>query len=95
MPKTENKTRKTKKVNFTYPAPDAMRVFIAGDFNGWDPAKNPMMKNKNGMWKTTLGLLPGTYQYRFFVDGTWQNSPTCTSLVKKEVGTFNCLLEVI
>ena len=95
MPGTTNKAQRAKKVSLTCPAPDTMRVFVAGDFNGWDPAKNPMKKNKNVMWKTILGLLPGTYQHRFFVDGTWQNSPACTSLVKNELGMYNCLLEVI
>lgn len=95
MPGTTKKAQRTKKVSLTCPAPDAMRVFVAGDFNGWDPAKNPMKKYKNGMWKTTLGLLPGTYQYRFFVDGTWQNSPACSSLVRNDFGTFNSLLVVI
>ncbi len=94
MPGTTNKAQRAKKVSLTCPAPDTC-VYLLREISTGGTCEEPDEKNKNGMWKTILGLLPGTYQHRFFVDGTWQNSPACTSLVKNELGTYNCLLEVI
>ena len=86
--------QKRKKVNFSFLAPQAERVFIAGDFNAWDTTSHPMKKDKKGLWKVSLNLAPGLYQYKFFVDGDWQNDPNCISLVENQFGTFNSLLGV-
>jgi 1,4-alpha-glucan branching enzyme len=83
-----------KKVNLNLLAPDAKSVFLAGDFNDWDTTDQPMKKNKNGVWKASLDLVSGIYQYRFFVDGSWQNDPDCSRLVENQFGTFNCVIEV-
>ena len=32
-------------------APAAEKMSLIGDFNGWDPSKNPMKKLKNGNWE--------------------------------------------
>jgi 1,4-alpha-glucan branching enzyme len=37
---------KTKKVPFEFLAPDAQKVYLAGDFNNWDPKTNLMKKDK-------------------------------------------------
>ncbi len=95
--KTKGKTKeegKSKKASFSFQAPQAERVSIAGDFNGWDPATHPMKKDKEGVWKINVNLLPGTYHYRFFVDGEWQNDPTCTACVENPFGTLNCVKKV-
>jgi len=34
--------------------PDGLAV--VGDFNGWDPARNPMKLRKDGMWACTVRL---------------------------------------
>jgi 1,4-alpha-glucan branching enzyme len=86
--------QKRKRVNFSFLAPQAERVFIAGDFNEWDTTSHPMKKDKKGVWKVSLNLAPGLYQYKFFVDGDWQNDPNCISLVENQFGTFNGLVEV-
>jgi 1,4-alpha-glucan branching enzyme len=86
--------RKVKKVSFSLSAPEASRVFLAGDFNGWDPTANPLKKDRRGVWKVSLNLLPGTYQYRFFVDGDWQNDPVCTDCLQNPFGSWNCVKRV-
>jgi len=82
---------KTKRVSFGLEAPQAERVLIAGDFNGWDAATHPMKKDKNGMWKTTIPLMPGRYQYRFLSDGNWENDRSCSGCVPNTFGSLNCV----
>ncbi len=35
-------------------APGADKMALVGDFNGWDPTKNPMKKLKNGNWEVFI-----------------------------------------
>ncbi|MDP3017097.1 MAG: isoamylase early set domain-containing protein [Deltaproteobacteria bacterium] len=92
--KTANKKEKAKKVNFSLLAPQAESVSIAGDFNDWNPKSHPMKRDKKGAWKASLNLAPGTYQYRFFVDGEWQSDSSCTDCVENPFGTLNCVKKV-
>jgi 1,4-alpha-glucan branching enzyme len=88
------KGTKAKKVSFNLLAPEAGSVSVAGEFNDWDPLSHPMKKDKKGLWKVSFSLAPGTYQYRFFVDGQWQSDPNCTSSVGNPFGTLNSVMRV-
>jgi 1,4-alpha-glucan branching enzyme len=92
---TEKAKRKTKvltkKVPFEFLGPAAQEVYLAGDFNKWDSSANLMKKDKNGMWKATLSLKPGRYEYRFLADGKWENDPVCSCCVPNEFGSQNCV----
>ena len=79
------------KIKFEFSAPEAKEVFLAGNFNQWIPHANPMKKDKIGTWKATLALEPGKYEYRFVVDGNWENDPSCSSWVDNEFGGRNCV----
>lgn len=57
-------------VKFVLTAPQAARVSVVGDFNGWDAAKTPAIREKDGTWSTYIPLRPGRYVYSFVVDGT-------------------------
>jgi len=81
----------TRKVQFEYTAPEAQEVYLAGDFNNWDTSANPMKKDKKGLWKTVLSLKPGRYEYRFLVDGNWENDPSCCDCIPNEFGSQNCV----
>ncbi len=81
----------TRKVQFEFPASEAQEVYLAGDFNNWDSSANAMKKDKKGLWKTTLSLKPGRYEYRFLVDGNWENDPSCAGCVPNEFGSQNCV----
>jgi hypothetical protein len=49
-------------------------VSVAGDFNGWNAASNPMSDNDgDGVWETTLPLAPGSIEYKFVASGSWEN----------------------
>ena len=65
------------KVTFSFVAPEARSVQLAGDFTGWQEAPVQLKKLKNGPWKTTVSLLPGHYEYRLLVDGLWRDDPQC------------------
>jgi 1,4-alpha-glucan branching enzyme len=61
---------------FRYVNPDAKKVFLVGDFNNWSPTSDPMKDlNGDGHWSLFYPLLPGTYQYKFVVDGRWIPDP--------------------
>ena len=49
--------------------PGAQTVQVAGDFNGWNPARTPLERISGGAWTVTLPLKPGRYEYMFVVDG--------------------------
>ena len=93
--KTEGNVPRPKLVQsknkFEFSAPEAKEVSLVGNFNRWDSQANPMKKDKKGIWKVTLSLEPGRYEYRFFVDGNWENDPSCSSRVANEFGGENCV----
>jgi hypothetical protein len=57
-------------VKFVLIAPQAGRVSVVGDFNGWDASVNPMKTQGSGVWTTFVPLKPGVHNYSFVVDGT-------------------------
>ena len=82
-------TSKRQKVKFEIKAPQAESVFLCGDFNGWDVKKNPMKKNGQGTWNKTIMIEPGTYEYKFLVDGNWENDPDNENYSHNNFGTQN------
>src|SRR5579862_4175867 len=56
-------------VRFVFVAPDAERVSVVGDFDGWKPGAMPLHKLSDGTWITDVPLAPGRYAYAFLVDG--------------------------
>jgi 1,4-alpha-glucan branching enzyme len=54
--KKQKPTRK--KVLLSLHAPQAKTVFLAGDFNDWNPGKHGLKKGKYGAWEKTLILPP-------------------------------------
>jgi len=91
---TSKRVATTRKQAFTYNAPAATSVLLAGDFTHWQ--KNPisMQRQTDGYWHAAVELAPGTYHYRFIVDGDWCDDPECTLRVANPYGTFNAVREV-
>ena len=83
-----------RKVTFACDAPEAQTVSVAGNFTNWDQAPISLKKSKDGLWKTTLSLAPGTYEYRLLVDGQWQDDPQCPTRLANPFGTENCIRTV-
>jgi hypothetical protein len=61
-------------VIFTLSAPGAGDVYLVGDFNNWNATLEGMDKT-DGTFEVYLFLLPGTYRYKFVVDGEWTTDP--------------------
>ncbi|MFO1470071.1 MAG: glycogen-binding domain-containing protein [Turneriella sp.] len=79
-------------VEFTYYAPNATHVEIAGDFVGWQTGKHKLTKGADGNWHLKLMLPPGRYQYQFVIDGSWTADPSCPARVSDDFGRENSLL---
>lgn len=88
MAKTANPKRK---VTFSLAAPEAGIVELLGDFTGWEQSPVPLRKTKNGAWSRQVSLSPGRYEYRFRVDGRWQDDPACTERAANCFGSENCV----
>ena len=83
----------TKNVTFTVHADKGKAVYVAGEFNKWDPTAKKMAY-KAGVYTATVKLAPGTYQYKFVIDGTWCADPENVNAVANDQGTFNSVIEV-
>lgn len=74
---------------------EAEQVFLAGNFNNWSPESLPMV-NENGIWKVSLNLEPGEYQYKFVVNGTdWMEDPDSPSYVDDGFGGKNSAFKLV
>jgi hypothetical protein len=87
-------TPKTRNFTFVFRGPDAKRVSVSGEFNGWSPDATPMKRGADGQWETTLALKPGRYQYKFVVDGNWTHDPNARENVRNEHGSLNSVTEI-
>ena len=83
-----------KKENFTYRAPDASEVLLVGTFTDWESHPVPLHQGKDGIWKASVSLEPGAYEYRFIVDGEWHDDQNCATRRPNAFGVENCVREV-
>lgn len=79
-------------VTFTLDAPYGWDVALAGSFNNWEP--QAMAKDADGLWRLTIHLAPGTYQYRFLVDTEWKEDPANARRTPNEFGSYNSIIDV-
>ncbi len=80
--------------DFFYNALEANSVQLVGDFTHWQREPINLVKGANGVWKTSVALAPGTYHYRFLVDGQWRDDPQCTLRIPNIFGSHNMVREV-
>ncbi len=77
---------------------EATDVRLAGDFNGWVPDKGVesvvQTEGAQRIWTKILTLPPGTYEYRYVVDGEWREDPENPLAVPGPVGGRNSVLVV-
>jgi serine protease AprX len=74
----------------------AESVALAGDFNGWNPARSALTKQQNSIWRIAVEMLPpGSYQYKFLVNQQhWMDDPNNGLKLPDEYGGFNSVLHV-
>ena len=69
----------TSTVTFTFTppvgAPAVTSVVVPGSFNEptvWDPSNAAYAMTQNGnTWSLTVELEPGTYEYKYYINGAW------------------------
>jgi hypothetical protein len=76
---------------FAFQAPKARQVSLAGDFNDWDTQAAPMQKGPDDIWRLSVPLRPGRYEYRFYTDGVWRDDPSAPQRAANALGTQNCV----
>jgi 1,4-alpha-glucan branching enzyme len=86
--------KKKLKVVVLLRASQAKEVFLLGDFNNWDPKTPPMKKNGRGLWKTSMLLTPGRYEYKLLVDGQWRLDRNNPNRALNSLGTENNVLMI-
>lgn len=75
--------------------PNAKTVAVAGDFNGWNPARTPLERVSGDAWAVTIPLQAGRYEYMFVVNGEqWLADPFATERRDDGFGSQNAVLEV-
>ena len=74
-------------MQFVLKAPNANRVSLVGDFNGWDATMTPLVRDPSGMWSATIALAPGRHEYAFMIDSTLALDPRAPESVDPELGT--------
>lgn len=61
-------------VHFAVWAPNAERVSVVGDHNGWDPRSHPMQpREQAGMWETFIPGLGTSALYKYHIDSRQNN----------------------
>ena len=84
----------TKRVAFTITAAADVPVFLAGTFNDWD-AESIRLEGKDGVYAVELDLAPGSYEYKFIVNGFWTMDPDpARDWVPNGLGTLNSVVVV-
>ncbi len=80
---------------FTYLGPQANAVALAGTFNDWSTSADPLTKGTTGVWSVVKPLDPGTYQYKFVVNGTeWKADPANPNTTDDGYGGKNSVVTV-
>lgn len=82
-------------VRFTLVHPEAHRVALVGDFNGWSPSATPLTgEGTDGVWTASVPLPAGRHEYAFIVDGERWVSDPYASTVHDDFGTSSSVLRV-
>lgn len=97
--KQEVKVRRAKqnkkRVAFMLDAPENAKVQIAGDFNNWVPIGLHLTEaGEKRVWQTDISLVPGTYEYKYLVDGNWMPDPANDKTVEGTFGGINSVIIV-
>ena len=95
------KSREIYKVTFrlaTHEQPDyeINSVTLVGDFNDWNLTDTPMQPLKNGDFKVTVELEPGSkYEFRYLLNNEkWYNEWEADEYILGDFGKDNCVVEL-
>ena len=84
-----------KRVAFAVSAEPGSEVYVAGSFNDWAPQGKALVDKKgDGNFTATVSLEPGTYEYKFVINGVWSVDPNCKEWTQNSLGTLNSVIHV-
>ena len=75
-------------VRFTLANAAATSVSVAGNFNEWSAAANPLARSGK-VWTAVVTLPPGEHLFMFIVDGKWMVPPLAEDYVDDGFGSRN------
>jgi hypothetical protein len=84
-------------VQFVLVAPDAKKVAVVGDFNGWDRKRAGYQAHHRGggVWSVTASVPLGHHRYSFVVDDSlWVADPMAPRVVDSDFGLTNSAIVV-
>jgi 1,4-alpha-glucan branching enzyme len=83
-------------VRLMFDAPNAQRVEVAGDFNGWGASPIALEQDERSRrWSVTLALRSGEHRYAFVVDDTrWTPDPRAGRTVQGDDGRLYSILSL-
>ena len=82
------KITKTGTLRFAYsPEESVKKVYLTGSFNNWEPVS--MSRQKSGEYVRILKFSPGTYEYKFIIDGVWRHDSDHDNHTQNSLGTLN------
>ncbi|HEY9227791.1 MAG TPA: isoamylase early set domain-containing protein [Gemmatimonadaceae bacterium] len=91
------KTQSPQTVQFVLVAPDAKKVAVVGDFNGWN-AQHASYQAKHrggGVWAVTAAVPLGHHRYSFVVDDSvWVADPIAPRAIDSDFGVVNSAIVV-
>lgn len=87
-------SHRTRVIKFVLIAPQAARVAVVGDFNGWDIAATPAKRQPDGTWSTFVSLPPGRHVYSFVVDDQFVSDPDAPRAPDDGFGQNNSVIVV-
>jgi diguanylate cyclase (GGDEF)-like protein len=71
------------------------RVSVVGNFNGWDAQADPMHPQDDGSFSGKVNLIPGTYEYKFVLNGDlWISDPASGEYISDGYWGHNSMLHV-
>jgi 1,4-alpha-glucan branching enzyme len=86
--------RNVRALNFVCNAPQAQRVSVVGDFNGWNPVANVMSKGTDGVWTARIELRHGHHRYAYLADGQLTLDPMAMGITRDDQGQRVSLIAV-
>lgn len=85
----------TVRVRFTFRAPGAHKVAVAGSFNGWSQEALLLEEpGGDGLFVGSAPLPSGLHEYMFVVDGKWMTDPDSPLRQADGFGRQNSLLRI-
>lgn len=71
----------------------ADRIYLVGDFNGWDQTAMPMRQERDGVWRAVIDLpRDRSFEFRYLVDGQWTSDFHADGFTQNRYGDSNSIV---